>query len=204
MADESFRVEQERNRYAAHVRAINLLVDDLRDPAGRGWIPHVAPWHGGIQARLLFVLRDPGPKTQEGTGSGFLCIENDDQTAERQCNAFAQAGIHARDTTPWNAYPWYVNRALNASERQAGVNPLLRLLGLMPHLQVILLQGRDAQNTWDRLARQHPDLAQRQNLQVVRTYHPSRQALRSPDPAIRRAREQDRADAYQRVAEILQ
>ncbi|MFC8276504.1 hypothetical protein ACFUJR_29020 [Streptomyces sp. NPDC057271] len=84
MADETFRTDQERNRYAAHVRAINELVDGLRDQDGRGWMPYVAPWHGGTEARVLSVLRDPGPKTQDGTGSGFLCTENDDPTAERQ------------------------------------------------------------------------------------------------------------------------
>ncbi|WP_245666211.1 YybH family protein [Actinomadura latina] len=31
-----------------------------------------------------------------------------------------------------------------AAERQAGVDPLLRLLGLLPQLRIVLLQGRDA------------------------------------------------------------
>lgn len=103
MADEPFRVTQEQARYAPHVRAINELVDQLRDPGGRGWMPYVAPWHGGVHARVLSVLRDPGPKTQDGAGSGFLCVENDDPTAELQCRAFAEVGIDAHDVTPWNA-----------------------------------------------------------------------------------------------------
>jgi hypothetical protein len=31
---------------------------------------------------VLSVLRDPGPKIQDTIGSGFLCLENDDPTAE--------------------------------------------------------------------------------------------------------------------------
>src|SRR5215211_5814233 len=84
MRDPGFRLEQERGRYAPHVRPVNELVDELRCRHGRGWMPYVAPWHGGVLARVLSVLRDPGPKTQDGVGSGFLCIENDDPTAELQ------------------------------------------------------------------------------------------------------------------------
>lgn len=204
MADETFRIEQEDGRYAPHVRAINEMVDGLRDQDGRGWMPHVAPWHGGVDARVLSVLRDPGPKTQDGVGSGFLCIENDDPTAERQCHAFAEAGIEALDTTPWNAYPWYINRKPNASEQQAGVDPLVRLLALLPDLRVVLLQGGDAQATWRRLERKHPEIADQGRFQVVSTYHPAKGALRTPDPAERAAREQHRKDACHRVAELLQ
>ncbi|MFI1358091.1 uracil-DNA glycosylase [Streptomyces sp. NPDC020898] len=186
------------------MRAINEMVDELRDQDGRGWMPYVAPWHGGVEARVLCVLRDPGPKTQEGTGSGFLCVENDDATAERQCTGFAEAGIEARDTMPWNAYPWYINRAPNAEERRAGVTILARLLGLLPRLEVVLLQGVDAQDSWRRLERTHPQFIQQSGYQVVSTYHPSRQALWSPDPDVRAAREQQRLDSYRRVAKLLQ
>jgi len=203
MADEAFWEEQQRNRYAPHVRPVNEMIDALRGQDGRGWIPHVAPWHAGVQARVLSVLRDPGPKTQDGTGSGFLCVENDDPTAELQCRAFDAAGIAPCDVTPWNAYPWYINRAPKAAERQAGVDPLLRLLGLLPRLRTVLLQGRDAQDAWRRLVTRHPEILQRKNLQIVSTYHPGRQALWSKDPAVRQARVQNRLHAYARVAQTL-
>lgn len=203
MADEAFRDEQQRDRYAPHVRPVNELIDALRGQDGRGWMPYVAPWHGGVRARVLSVLRDPGPKTQDGTGSGFLCVENDDPTAELQCRAFDAAGIAPDDVIPWNAYPWYINRAPKASERQAGVDPLLRLLGLLPRLRVVLLQGRDAQDTWRRLAARHPEILQFKSLQIVSTYHPARQALWAKDPAVRQARVQDRIRAYACVAQAL-
>lgn len=204
MADEVFRFEQQDTRYAPHVQAINEMVDHLRDQDGRGWMPYVAPWHGGINAKMLFVLRDPGPKTQDGTGSGFLCVENDDATAERQCNAFAEVGVDPSDTTPWNAYPWYINRAPKTAELQAGVRVLVRLLGLLPHLKVVLLQGGDAQDSWRRLERARPEVVQNRQFEVIRTYHPSRQALWSADPEVRAAREQDRAEAYRHAAAALQ
>ena len=104
MADLAFRQLEEADRYAPHVRPINELVDALRDDA-RGWMPHIAPLHGGTAAQVLSVLRDPGPATRDTVGSGFLCIENDDLTAERQLQMFADVGITPADITPWNAYP---------------------------------------------------------------------------------------------------
>ncbi|BFP51442.1 MULTISPECIES: uracil-DNA glycosylase [Streptomyces] len=204
MREEAFRAEQEQERYAAHVRPINDMVDALRDQDGRGWMPHVAPWHGGAEARVLSVLRDPGPKTQEGVGSGFLCVENDDPTAELQAQIFEEAGIAPRDVTPWNAYPWYINRSPNAAELQAGAEVLKQLLGLMPKAEVVLLQGNEAQDAWRRLLKTHPEAGVRdRTLEVVSTYHPGRQALFVRDPEERARRAQHRVDSYQKVADAL-
>src|SRR4051794_27221473 len=93
MADPGFRAEQWAGRYASHVAPLNRLVDDLRKPGHPGWLPYVAPWQGGVQARVLSILRDPGPKTLEDGGSGMLCLENDDPTAETQVRLFDEAGV---------------------------------------------------------------------------------------------------------------
>lgn len=85
--------------------------------------------------------------------------------------------MEARDTIPWNAYPWYINRAPNAEERKAGVAVPARLLGLLPRLEVVFLQGGDAQECWRRLEKAHPHLVEPGRYSVVSTYHPGRQAL---------------------------
>ena len=36
--------------------------------------------------------------------------------AKRQCNRFASVGLSAYDILPWNAYPWYTDRAPKAAE----------------------------------------------------------------------------------------
>ena len=94
MRDPWFRQQQEANLRAPHVAPINALVDELIDTAGRGWVPYVSPLYGGVNARLLNVHRDPGPKTdcRQG-GSGFLCTENDDASAERFATLLEDAGI---------------------------------------------------------------------------------------------------------------
>jgi hypothetical protein len=202
MADPAFRAQQHRDRYAPHIRPINELVDELRKQ-GAEWLPYVAPLHGGINATVLTVLRDPGPATQVDSGSGFLCTENDDATAEQQATGFAAAGIAPGDVTPWNAYPWYINAKPTAAQLEAGVEPLLRLMALMPHLRTVLLQGGEAKAAWRRVLRRQPSLAGERRLQVISTYHPGRQALWSPDAKERARRRQERVNAYGRVAASL-
>jgi hypothetical protein len=89
MRDAAFRQFQRDRRTDPHIAPINQLVARLQGYDGRGWLPEVAPMHGGVDARILSVLRDPGPMTREGSGSGFLCVENDDPTAETQCGLVA-------------------------------------------------------------------------------------------------------------------
>ena len=138
-------------------------MDELADTAGRGWVPYVSPLYGGVNARVLNVHRDPGPKTdgRQG-GSGFLCTENDDASAERFATLLEDAGIAVSQTLSWNAYPWYINRLPRAAELEAGAGPLRQLLGLLPGLRVVMLYGGSAQDGWKRLARllpaRHPGL----------------------------------------------
>lgn len=203
MADPGFRAEQWAGRYAPHVAPVNRLVDELIGYEDRGWLPYVAPLHGGAQARVLSLLRDPGPKTLVDGGSGMLCVENDDPTAETHARLFDGAGIASPNVTPWNAYPWCVNRAPSGTELQAGVAPLVQVIERMPVLRVMLLQGRHAQAGWRRLRRAHPRLEAERELAVVATFHPDRQALWSPDPAVRAARAAHRESAYADVARLL-
>ena len=147
MGDADYRADQNARLRDPHIEPITDLVDRLRE-VGLGWVPYVAPAHGGVNARVVSLLRDPGPMTLGGVGSGMLSTENDDPTAERMSVLFAAAGIAQAEVLPWNAYPWYVNRALTAAERQAGISPLVELLDLAPNISVVLLQGNDAQDSW--------------------------------------------------------
>ncbi len=132
MRDPQFRLTQVNGIYAEHVAQVNQLVDRLRDLGGRGWMPHVAPIYGGVSARLLLMFRDPGRKTNNEAGfdgSGFLCLENDDATAQRLADLLDAVGLRPEDCTAWNAYPWYINSEPNAAQLDAGVGPLVELLG---------------------------------------------------------------------------
>lgn len=203
MADVEFRREQFEHRFDPHIAPINEFVATLRNPDDGRWVPEVAPMHGGIDAVLLFVLRDPGPKTQEGVGSGFLCIENDDPTAERQCELFEQFGISPRCALPWNSYPWYINRAPRAAEREEGAEVLSDLIDMLPDLRVVLLQGNEAADVWRRVIRRRPTLVIERGFDVIASIHPGRQALWAADPLEREARKAKQQSAFERLAELL-
>lgn len=176
-------------------------MDELIDPPGRGWVPYVAPVYGGVDARVLCIQRDPGPKThRQHGGSGFLCPENDDATAERFAGLLDSSGLPVAETLAWNAYPWYINRSPRAAELEAGVEPLRRLLSLLGRLRVVILHGGSARDGWRRLAGRHPDVVVR--LEVIPPYHTSSQAFIGP-PEVRAAR-MAALKAFARAARILQ
>jgi hypothetical protein len=129
-------------------------------------------------------------------------MENDDPTAERICGLFAEAGIDADDIVPWNVYPWYINKAPNAAQLEAGVEPLHRLLDLLQALVVVMLHGGSAHDGWRRLVRRHPEI-NTSNLVVIATYHTSRQAFWHPDPAVRQQRADHLAAAFRRAGAVL-
>lgn len=166
-------------------------------------MPYIAPMHGGVDARLLSVLRDPGPMPQAKGGSGFLCWENDDATAEMISQLSADAGIDATDATPWNAYPWYINRAPKPAELEAGVEPLKRLIDLLPRLRVVMLHGGSAKDGWKRLTRQYPDIVAARRLKAISTYHPGRQAFWHQDPAVRESRREHLRESSYQAARCL-
>jgi hypothetical protein len=196
MANEAFRQEQWEHRYDDHIAPINRFVDDLRSSPDRGWLPYVAPMYGGVNARLLSVLRDPGPKTRSDQGSGFLCMENDDPTAEAIAGCFSEAGIEASDIVPWNAYPWYINRNPTALELQDGIEPLKRVIDMLPRLEIVMLHGGAAKSAWKRFERRFPGIVKERKLHVIKTYHTSRKAFWHADPAVREARKENLRQSF--------
>lgn len=203
MSDPRFREQQKSGVRAPHVAPINALVDELNDPSGRGWVPYVSPDYGGVDARVLNIFRDPGPKThRQNDGSGFLSAENDDPGAERFATLLDDAGIPVGETLSWNAYPWYIyDHQPNAADLEAGVEPLRRLLGLLPGLRVVMLHGGAARNGWERLTRRHSDLVSR--LEVVPTFSTANRAFIGT-PEVKAERMAKLTEAFERTARILQ
>lgn len=178
MSDAAFRAEMRAGVYAPLVEPINRLVDDLVADSDRGWMPYVAPTFGGVDAEILLLLQDPGPGTHEATGgSGFLCLENDDPSADLCATCLDDVGVPASSTTAWNAYPWYLpeQAGLTARHLEVGLEPLHRLLALLPRLQVVLLMGRKAQDSWRRLALRFPDSTR--SITAIPTLHTSRRGI---------------------------
>jgi hypothetical protein len=202
MADRAFREDQWAHRYDAHVVPINSLVDSMCR-GERGWAPYVAPMYGGTNARLLSVLRDPGPKTQKKEGSGFLSMENDDATAEAISEYFGSVRIGADQVVPWNVFPWYINRAPTSAEIQFGLEPLHEIVRLLPRLRVVMLHGGSAHAGWKHFERKYPESVQGRSIHVIKTYHTSRQAFWHPDPQVREKRKAHLRQAFAEAAQHL-
>jgi hypothetical protein len=179
MRNPRFQQDQWNRRMEAHVAPVNELVDALRRERGEQ-MPYVAPLYGGIQAEVLFIFQDPGPGTADASdqGSGFLCPQNDDPTAEVFADCLGACGLDVGRTLGWNAYPWRLRAGQerpNAAQLEDGVEATRRLLELLPCLRSIVLMGRVAEDGWRRLGRRYPNLAARYT--VVSSPHPSRRGL---------------------------
>jgi hypothetical protein len=70
-------------------------------------------------------------------------MENDDDSAALQCQLLASVDLMPADLTPWNAHPWYrhdQSSGLRSPQIAKGLDPLARLIDVMPNLEVVLLQ----------------------------------------------------------------
>jgi len=106
-------------------------------------IPHFDPCDGGINARLLLLLQDPGPKVRT---TGFISRNNPDLTALNVLNLISNAGIPRRETLLWNFVPWHLDGKAIRKSHETEAEILFRaLLRLCPNLRVILLFGFEAQ-----------------------------------------------------------
>ncbi|MBA2308511.1 MAG: hypothetical protein H0W01_04235 [Pseudonocardiales bacterium] len=93
-----------------------------------GAVPYPDPDGGGVNARVLFLLNDPGDGAKSGTGgSGMLTILNEDQTSRKQRAAVEASGLDRSLTLHWNAVPWPVPRGAAAQHVAAGARSLIRL-----------------------------------------------------------------------------
>ncbi|RTY35931.1 uracil-DNA glycosylase [Chlorobium phaeovibrioides] len=196
MREYAFREDQWQRRYEPHVEAINRYIDQQLGDT----VPYVPPLHGGCKARLLNVLSDPGPMAQH---SRFVCIENDDPTAETLWHLFHNARIPAHDAILWNAYPWYINKNPTAAQLSIGIVPLKRIIDLLPQLKVVMLHGGTAHRAWKKFVKANPTLVKERGLCVIKTYHPSRQAFIHKDPKVREMRRQHIVDAFTQCRQEL-
>lgn len=178
MHDPSFRQRMVGGLRDPQIRPVNELVDRWCDRDGRGWMPHVAPSYGGVNAEVLLLLSDPGPMTNTTVGgSGFLCAENADPGAARLADLLLEVGVAQERCVSWNAYPWYRHGAEEIRVRhiEAGLPPLIELLGILVGLRVVMLLGGNAVSSWARLRRWDVELANR--CPVFETFHTGNRAF---------------------------
>lgn len=154
----------------AHISQLTNFVDGLRDRLGPdAAIPYFDPWDGGIDAEVLFLLEAPGPKARN---SGFVSMNNPDETAKNLFELIHSAGIDRRRIAIWNAVPWYIGserkiRPATLADIKSGVQSLAELFQLMPKLRAVVLVGLKAQKAEGYIRDCAPDM------KIFLSAHPS-------------------------------
>jgi uracil-DNA glycosylase len=144
--------ELHSRKFEPHVEALNAVVKGIRKFHGLDWqVPWFDPNGGGIDARVLFILEAPGPKT---VISGFISVDNPDQTARNWKELLAEAGIAPKEICIWNIYPIYIseddgnNREPSPEEIFYGIELIInRLLPLFKKDIPICLVGNHSGST---------------------------------------------------------
>ncbi len=175
--------EQLEERYsllqAPDYAPLSTYIEQLRaqlHPQGLD-VPHLDPAGGGVHSRILYLLEAPGPKAaQQRGGSGFISMDNDDQTARNVFLLTQQAGVNREWIASWNIVPWYVGneeriRAVTPAEVVAGQTHLRQLVRLLPDLRVVVTLGKPAAQGWNAISAEYPQVM------TLATWHPSGQAL---------------------------
>lgn len=162
------------------VAPLREWADDLAERR-KVTVPLFDPAEAGTDARVLVLLEAPGPMTNpDGArpGSGFISVDNDDQTAENCWRARDAVGLDS-GVLHWNIVPWYLGSAATkptATELAQGAMELRRLLPLLPDLRAVVLAGRHAQTGWAK----HVAPFTESHLAVIETWHPSPLSLNRP------------------------
>lgn len=152
---------------APHVAPLREWVEKLRCDFPDDEFPDFDPLGGGVHSDILFVLEKPGPRTSfEGGGSGFISVDNDDETAEASRYFLSEVGIRRGRACHWNIIPaWNGKIQYVAKDWRLGMPVLLDLVALLPMLKVVVLVGNTAQNAEDAL--------RARGLAVFKSAHPS-------------------------------
>ena len=143
-------------------------------------MPHFDPAESGTEAEVLIVLESPGPMTNVDNvrpGSGFISVDNNDDTAANLWKLRNEAGLQ-EGVLLWNMVPWYLasKRKPNAAEMAQGARELRGLLRMLPKLRGVVNSGLYAQKGWN----QHIERHVSGDYRVINTWHPSALSLKQP------------------------
>lgn len=171
LRDPAARERKRRLLGKPRVAPLTDFVRSLREEVP-GHVPYFDPDDGGVEDRVLFLFEAPGPSTGN-EGSGFISRDNDDPSAANFFRYNHEAGLERKKTISWNTVPWFVAgpdgrfRKPTDDEVRQAEPATVRLLDLLPHVEVIVLCGLVAHKAENLIRREH------HTARIFPTYHPS-------------------------------
>ena len=97
----------------------------------------------------------------------------------------------------------FISDEPSTEQLEAGVDPLHRMIALLPRLRVVLVPGTAADKGWKLFRRKHVALLERRGIVWLPTHHKSRHALQIPDPVERELREAHIRNAFTWAASVM-
>lgn len=150
-----------------HMQALTAFVYKLRNETNLD-VPFFDTFDGGVNAKALFLLEKPGPKSTSSNGSGFISRDNDDETARAVKSFLEQACLGREETILWNVIPaWNGTRAIVKEELREGHRYLDELITLLPNLKVVVLVGLKSINKAEKHLLKHYKFC------IIKSFHPS-------------------------------
>lgn len=131
---------------------LRRYLDALRTRRPSHHIPEFDPADAGSTARVLLLFTSPTSGSDDrAEGSGFVSVDNDDDTSENLWNLREEADLGEHVLT-WNVVPWHhEGETPTTLDQRQGAGELRRLLPLLPNLVTVVLGGTIARNAWTSL-----------------------------------------------------
>jgi uracil-DNA glycosylase len=153
------------------ISPLGLIVERIRSEQQLSReVPGFDPQNGNESARFLLVLEAPGPKA---VASGFISLDNPDQTAKNLRTQLEAAGVKSLDIALWNVVPWYLGnadcskiRGARSTDVQQGLQYLTAVVAAIESLQCIVLVGGAARQA-------HIHLSHNTGARILSCHHPS-------------------------------
>jgi len=144
MDSPEYQAEQLAKIHDENIEPVTQLCEQLRERRPESGLPYIDPVHDVDEARIISLLVAPGA----GAASGFLSLENDDDTAARLAEVYEAAGLQPRHAIPWNAFPWELpdgqKFVLTPEQVHDGVRPLRQFLDVVYRASAIVAHGSGA------------------------------------------------------------
>lgn len=167
MRHNAVREARRRMLYEPHIAPLMEFRRRL-EADGLGEVPLFDPLDGGVNARVVFLLEKPGPKTSsfDKKGSGFISRDNDDPSAAHSFKFHQDSGLDRRETLLWNIIPWWDGEIrFTAFHRRLGVERVMELLSYLKRVDTIVLVGGTAHKAEKALGAR--------GFRILKSWHPS-------------------------------